>query len=412
MTDFQLLQRVSAIRSAMREDVHLSYESTKKDVYIPSSSNTTANEDSSLIPIKAQQKFQNKAMQAVPPECKCFYLLIKAEHEKAGHRDFFFYNKDFRMIYNEAQTMAEVIPETSKLYIDGRFLVITDIHGESRRFSIKVKKEIFDIILKSQFPTTLQPFFYSYLACDRLPPVTNLTVGFLSSAVFIPEFLVSFIEIPEVVINADIVQQWILATESSYDVIFSKLVDEFLNKQKSEDFMFDPDNLVTKIVLFFLVHDSTFHAGLEYFQQMFEDPYSAFCKGLKMLSFSEPTKMTLFIIYEETNKRFGQKAGFAALSRVLFTCGFIPFFQENSPGRIATYNDLGMVSFATVQNIYIEQLFDALRPLARQPRDYCPMRCTQESYKAYQILLNAVTKTGFDYLSILRKIEKEIPVLM
>ena len=411
MTDFQLLQRVSAIRSAMREDVHLSYESTRRDLYTPSASNTTANEDSSLIPIKAQQKFQNKVMQKIPANCKCFYLLVKAEHEKAGHRDFFFYTKNFRMLYNEVYTMAEVIPATSKLHIDGRFLVITDEHGESRRFSIKVKKEIFDIILKSQFPSTLQPFFYSYLACDRLPPVSNLTVGFFSSAVFTPEFLVSFIEIPEKIVSRDIVQQWILATESSYDVIFSNLIDEFLNKQKSEDFVFDNDNIVTKIITFFLESDMQFSSCLEYFQLMFEDPYSAFCKGLKMCSFSEPTKMTLFILYEETNKRFGQIAGFAALSRALFTCGFVPFFQANSPGRIATYHDLGMVSFGKVQSYYIDQLFDALRPLARQPRDYCPMRCTQETFKAYQILLNTVTKTGIDYLSILRKIEKEIPIL-
>ena len=412
MTDFQLLQRVSAIRSALREEVRLSFETTKNEVYIPTTTvPTTVIDDSSQIPIKQQQKLQSKIMTPIPPECKCFYLLVKAEHERTGHRDFFFYNKDFRMLFNEVIPQAEIIPETSKLYIDGRFLVITDIHGESRRFSLKVKKEIFDIILKSQFPSTLQPFFYSYLACDRLPPVTNLTVGFLTSTVFTKEFLVSFIEIPENVFTADLTAQWILATESSYDVIFSSLMEEFLNKQKSADFQFDPENIISKIAKCFFSRDDLFNQNLSYFQTMFEDPYYCFCKGIKQLQFTPPTKMTLFIIYQETTRRFDQKSGFSALSRIIFSCGLIPFFQENSPGRIAAFNNLGMVQFNKVDERYINLLFDALRPLSRQPHDYYPMRCTQESYAAYGFLLNAVTKSGIDYLSILRKIEKDFPML-
>lgn len=395
----------------MREEVQIAFEnSNKQEVFIPTSVSQNAAENpvnsQEQHKVKRSSKDKTKQMTPIPQNCKCFFALIKPENAKNGKRQFFFYTKETVLIYDHDTKSIEVIPDDSSIFLEDRFLFIFDQEGKSRKFSLKVKREIFDSIISTQFPSTLRPFFLSYLASSCLPPVTNLTIGFLLHSVFTTEFLISFLNVPSSLMTPELVSEWIMATESNYDAIFEQLYREFLRRQCTPGFDIPEDSLISKIVSTILGRDEKFSAFVSSLNTSSDDIYAFYCDRLKNVPFRQQAKMTLFIIFHETMKVFGQKAALVALSKLIYEAGVHPpLLKDHAKTADQLYN---LVYFSSsLDKRYVNLLFNALLPLGKQPSDYIPTRCTLDSYDAYELLLQTVTGSNVDYLTVLKNFERD-----
>lgn len=408
ITDDSLIQKIISISSAFRQDVHLAYE--KQSVYqntlkqtnspkdSPSNRSTNVNTELSA----AHRATMIQIMQNNAP----FYILLKAEKAKKGNKFMLLFSPAYSLLINIVSKEIEVLPEDAQYFIDKKSFIII-VNGQERKFSHKEKYELLELIIDRQFQTTLEPFFLSYLSNGVFPPSTNLISSYLYKIVFNESFLVAYQYIPSEFVDDQIIRCWYSASIQSFDNVFTSIVSFFLRDQKFNQIEVNEDSFIMKLLKLIVKTDEKFGEFIKTIGTTFDDPQTKLLPFLAKMRYKSLLHMAMFIIYIETSKKFNVQSGYLAVAKLLFYAAILPSLKEYNCQKQTIFTAI-MTFSPSFDNSMHSELREVLQRFTLSPQKFKKPLPIYDSYLAYRHLLDNISKNEIDFLSIIRRMEKDI----
>lgn len=385
----KLLQKIQSISQGFRENIVLPCEkSNDPHVLSPSVRKFVR---SNTAPVKnhhIEDQPTIKGLVPFPSSLDNIYIIVKPEKAKIGQRVYFFYTKSQQMLLGDNPVELEVLPADSKFYTEGRFIHIITPY-EHKKFSIKAKKEIIDILFSSQFNNTIEPFFLSFAASEKIPPINNMSVSFFQRTVFTDKFLISCAFLPSELLTEEIIFTWTSAACPTLDTVFPSLVKlTFLGMTKEQRYP-NPHTFIFSIINAILQSDPIFTSfAKESDMKTIELIYP----NLVLLPFSETIKFCLFILGHEWVSTLKRENPLDIIIYAINNCGVtaaarsvkstLPKFEANN-----------------------RELQDILRPLLQQPRLYEPAPISPDTCVAFGKLVGLILPMRNDFITATRKLE-------
>ncbi|EAX95394.1 hypothetical protein TVAG_449280 [Trichomonas vaginalis G3] len=410
ITDEDLIQKIASISSAFREDIRLAYEKpTDFGNVVPplKSSNEilTQNHPNNV------QKFNTgsrSSMTQIMPNNQPFYIVVHPERKRKGVSYMFLFSPWYSLLINDKTHEIEVLPEDAQYFIDKKNFIIF-MNSEERKFTHKIKFEVLQMIIDHQFSNSLEPFFLSYLANNQLPPSTNLISTYLYKIVFNESFLVAYHKIPSKYLTNNIMENWYTASQMSFDSVFTTLVRYYLKDQSFNHIDLNDDTFITRITKIIIKNDRKFNEFTNSLQQTFDDPINKFLPAFSQITTKTTLHMTLFILYFEATKKFNAQTGYLAIGKLLYFAGIHPYLVANNCESDSVYKEILTFSPNLDVNIHLN-LKEIMKRFTQTSKKLKQPASNADSFNAYSELLQNISNNDIDFLSIVRRVEKEIPV--
>lgn len=422
MNEANILKRIDEMSAMLHDSFNIKLEH-KSESFSNSNKHSSQNRsnaflDSGISKSRAElftRQNDNSSIIEVTPKTPCFYINVLPEVAKIGRISYyFFYCKDFRALYNTKSSELEVITDDSELYFENKcFFIKEPGNAKPRKFFIKSKYEIIHVVITGLYPTTLEPFFLSLVANDKQCPLihrkadlsftNHLTLSFLFKTIYTDYFLVLFQHIPTDKLPNNVIDAWVLAALPRLGSILPSLFDTFYSKIDILEYKVTGEEFIFRIFISLLFQTEGF---VSYIRSLIPKNQSDKANSTSSdeetyincdeLIIPPAAQMFLFFAAAEWEKRSKNKTlGLNFILEVLYKCGVEPVVKSMSSVSKHPIFDLDDID-----------TLNHLKKYLRQPKNYSP-HDFKDSHTHFAKLLQFVIEGSIDFLSLVRRIEKQ-----
>jgi len=355
------------------------------------------------IPVpKIPEKKKTKKLYIDHIKNPAFYVMIKPEGAKQGLRLCFHYCFPFIGILNSEISEYESIPPSSQIYIKGRFLFIL-FRGIKRKFSIKSNLEEFITLISKKMSDTLAAFFLSYKAAHFSPPPTHQNLNFYNTCVFNEKFLYLFARVPQESMRQSIIETWVRAADSSFDVIFEKLYRAYFECLEYENLSIPMDEFVFKASIAVFSIDDTFKS---FYSNMMKSHTKCiqdhFMNGLEGLFINERTKMLLFILCQVIDDYFPKmKTSLKIIALLIIKAVVCLSKAEFSAEKIEEVESLSRQIISCKTYVINKNFERIISQFKEQTIYFCPPQRGVQTLESFNFLLNYSMEHISDFIEVL-----------
>ncbi|EAY02881.1 hypothetical protein TVAG_174230 [Trichomonas vaginalis G3] len=407
-TDDALLSRVSSLSSSMQPRVQIAYERapTLGDSLRSLSVPRLDVEMKDSKPETMAKISSPRGLTAIPSNLQAFFLILKPDSRKKLQKQYFLFSPTYSILVDEDVKRMEVLPESAKYYIDQKRFYIY-IGTDQRKFILEVKREMLDMVFKNSHKSSLESFFLSYLANGKVPPNTNLAAGYFSKVIFNKTFLIYYYMIPEKYFTNAIINAWCVASQSNFDYIFTQILRHHFSQNPKSDLGFGPSSFIFNVIYVYLTHDDDFNKFLQLFDHPCGNSVEFYLENVVQLKMNIYSHLTMFILYHELSNKYDSEFAKQTLCRIIYNTCIRSILSPKSSCNIDLIDKLlefGDNTTETQKSV----LYESISKICQQPTDFCPKRTNMMIFAAYSSLLEKITSNNIDFLSIIRKMEKDL----
>ena len=360
-------------------------------------SNTKTNQSG---PSKSKHFWRNRI--EIDPTCQVFFALVKPKGAQQGSRVIFMYAPPLYAIFDQTKEELEMIPTTTKFYLEGRFLILVN-NGRERAFSIKVdEKRFYDLLSNKSKDKLLQFCYFCQLNRYLLPPVF-LTNPFYNNVVNQDRFYVMLSHFPVDAFNREYMDNYVRAVDPMMDTVLEQLVRDFLDPLEVDISKAPKNKFVFKFLHTVLRVDDTF-GNLKTGIEKSRKPQEALILGIESQQFNDRTKMALHILYSETAKHFpGMDTAGKLTASVIISSVVDYLLEKNLPSKVEAIQSIDGFNRGILSTTMYRRYVKSIDLFAQQPQFYQLTKKGTFSFESFVVLLHFVWSNINKFVFILEK---------
>ena len=355
------------------------------------------------VPAEAKkQKHTRKKRNEIDPNCKVFFALVKPRGTVKGTRVLFLYAPPLYALFNHKEEELEMIPTSTKIYLEGRFLILVN-NGNERAFSLKVDEKRFSELVSNQSNDILLQFCYFCQVNHYLLPPVFLTNPFYNQVVNQDRFYVALSHFPVESFSQKLLDHYVRAVDPLMDTVLERLVDDFLDPIEVDISTAPRNKFVFNFILNVLNLDDAFN-NLKTAVEKSKRPQETFILAIESMQFNDRTKMVLHILYSRTEKHFPNMNTAGKLTASIILRSIIDYLLlKNLSSKVEAMQSLDGFQPGNLSPTMYRRYVNSLKAFANQPPFYQLTKKGTFSFESFVELLQFVWTNINKFVQILEK---------
>ena len=347
-----------------------------------------------------KQKHSRKKRNEIDPSCKVFFALVKPKGTDKGTRVLFLYAPPLYALFNHKEEELEMIPTSTKIYLEGRFIILAN-NGKERAFSLKVDEKRFAELVSNKSNDILLQFCYFCQVNHYLLPPVFLTNPFYNQVVNQDRFYVALSHFPVDSFSSELLDHYVRAVDPLMDTVLERLVDDYLDPLEVDVSTAPAKKFVFNFILNVLKLDDIF-SNLKTAIEKSKRPQEAFILGIECMQFNDRSKMVLHILYSRTEKHFPNMNTAGKLTSSIILKSITDYLLEkNLPSKVEALQSLDGFKQGNISPTMYHRYVNSLKAFANQPPFYQLTKKGTFSFESFVKLLQFVWTNINKFIQIL-----------